>query len=272
MSSKHICKVCKISKSGETFSTWDDSFFFLCDECKCATQILNEKNLAYEENYWHEIVDPDGKKRNLLNEKSFKVKNWYGDIINVINKKNKPKSKIIDVGAGLGHLISEISDEFEKYAIDISEYSTNYIKSEYPNIKTYCGKFSKNLFKKNFFDTIISYHVIEHLEGPIDFIKDLKYCLKSGGTIILGTPNRSCLAELIYKGNFRLYSKQHITIFTKQKLIQLLKEHGFKIKKIEFPFFNTSYFTFSNILKLLFKNKVSPPFYGSIMTIYAEKI
>ena len=111
---------------------------------------FKRKNLAYEENYWHEIIDPDGKKRNLLNEKNFKIKNWYGDIIDIINKKSKPNSKIIDVGAGLGHLISELSDKFEKYAIDISEYSTNYIKNEYPNIKTFCGKFSKNLFKKNF--------------------------------------------------------------------------------------------------------------------------
>ena len=28
MSKKHICKVCKIEKSGKTFTAWDNSFFF----------------------------------------------------------------------------------------------------------------------------------------------------------------------------------------------------------------------------------------------------
>jgi len=53
---------------------------------------------------------------------------------------------------------------------------------------------------------------------------------------------------------------------------RFLRDHGFKIDKVEFPFFETDYFTESNLLKMMDEDTVSPPFYGSVMTFFATKI
>ena len=131
----------------------------------------------YEENYWHQITDPDGKKRNLLNEKKFKIDNWYGGIIEYVNNNFDNDSKILDIGCGLGHLISSFNKKFDKYALDVSKYSIEYINNEYPEINSKCSIFKKKLYE-NFFDVVIAYHVIEHIDNPFVFLEDIKKILK----------------------------------------------------------------------------------------------
>ena len=52
---------------------------------------------------------------------------------------------------------------------------------------------------------------------------------------------------------------------------KILLSKDFIIEKEEFPFFKTDYFNLGNILKLFMFNKISPPFYGNIMTFYVRK-
>lgn len=272
MSDIFDCYYCQKKTKGKEFISWDKTKYFLCSECECASSKSSKKDFVYEENYWHKIIDPDGKERNLLNEKNFKLQNWYGGIINYIDDNFEKGSKVLDIGCGLGHLISSIDNKFNKYALDTSRFSINYINDNYSNINTQCSILKEKLYKENFFDVVVAYHVIEHIDDPFKFIKNIKNILKKGGVLILGTPNRSCIAEKLFKGNFRLYSKEHLLLLTSQRLIQLLKNKGFKVDFIEYPFFKTKYFNFHNIFKLFFTNKISPPFYGSIMTAYAKKI
>ena len=267
----NFCLFCKKQSVGNFFKAWDSTNYFFCIKCGCSSA-LDNNDLTYEESYWSEIIDPDGNKRNLLNEKEFKIKNWYGNVINFINQKSMPNSKVLDIGAGLGHLISSLRSDIKKYAIDVSNYSINFINENYPEIETKCGKFNYDEYENEFFDIIVTYHVIEHLNDPHTFLENLKQKLKKNGILIIGTPNGTSLAAKIFKGNFRLYSKGHLIIFSKKSLIKLLISYNFEIIKTEFPYFKTNYFNFRNILRMFFYKEISPPFYGSIMTAYARKI
>ena len=44
-----------------------------------------------------------------------------------------------------------------------------------------------------------------------------------------------------------------------------------KVFDINFPYFETPYFTKKNLLRILDKSKVSPPFYGSTITLFLKK-
>ena len=43
-----------------------------------------------------------------------------------------------------------------------------------------------------------------------------------------------------------------------------------KVVKEEYPFFKTDYFNIKNIFKLINTKKISPPFYGNIITLYGK--
>ena len=52
---------------------------------------------------------------------------------------------------------------------------------------------------------------------------------------------------------------------------ELLEDNRYKVYYIDYPYFDTKYFNDTELLKVFDNNIISPPFYGSIFTIYAEK-
>ena len=76
----------------------------------------------------------------------------------------------------------------------------------------------------------------------------------------------------IFKGNFRLYGPGHLCLFNPKSLDDLLVSNNFKVFKREFPYWKTDYATAANFFRLFMPWKISPAFYGSLMTYYAHKI
>ena len=115
------------------------------------------------------------------------------------------------------------------------------------------------------------YHVIEHLEKPDDILDHLYKLLRKDGILIVGTPNISSIAAKVFQSNFRLFGPGHLCLFNPKSLEKILSNHRFRIIKKEYPFWKTDYANFSNIIRMFMPWKISPAFYGSIMTFYAKK-
>lgn len=222
------------------------------------------KKPKYDESYHGTIVDPDGKKRKLNLEKNYKIKQLK-HIINYL-RKNKP-GKILDIGCGHGWLLSALSNKWDKFGLDVSEHA---LRSASRYSKVFLGDI-KNFKEKNF-DYITALHIIEHIFNPKIFIKKVFKALKPGGILILETPNFDSGAARRYGNSFRLLKdKTHVSLFSEDSLIRFIRNNNFKIFKIEYPFFNTPFFNKKNLLKILNKKQISPPFYGSVITLFCKK-
>ena len=262
------CPCCRGSIILRSFDDWNGIAYHQCKDCKSIFQ--NPRIIfEYEENYWGEIIDPDGNKRELKLERDFKVKNWYGDTVSYVNK--LPPGKILDVGAGLGFFLSAINSEWEKYALEVSGYAVQIMEDQYPDISVQKSLLEDTDFGENQFDVIMFYHVIEHLENPNKILKILHKLLKHNGVLIVGTPNIGSLAALLFKGNFRLYGPGHLCLFNPKSLKWVLSESGFRVHRTEYPFWKTDYANIKNVSRMFSLNQISPPFYGSLMTVYARK-
>jgi SAM-dependent methyltransferase len=145
------------------------------------------------------------------------------------------------------------------------------MKEQCPDIVTLKGTLDNVELGGRTFDVIMFYHVIEHLENPKKELKILYKILKRNGVLIVGTPNVQSLAGRIFKKNFRLFAPGHLCLYNKNSLTWLLKENGFTVFKREYPFWRTDYATLTNIFRMFNPSKISPPFYGSLMTFYARK-
>lgn len=115
------------------------------------------------------------------------------------------------------------------------------------------------------------YHVIEHVSNPKIILNILNKLLKKDGILIIGTPNVASLAAKIFRGNFRLFGPGHLCLFNPFSLNKILKNGGFEVFEREYPFWKTDYANFKNISRMIFPWKISPPFYGNIMTFYSKK-
>tara|TARA_B100000989_G_C19529422_1_gene468781 strand:+ start:520 stop:1266 length:747 start_codon:yes stop_codon:yes gene_type:complete len=219
------------------------------------------------DNYYRNVVDPDGKVRDLKNEKFKKIKDFK--IILDYLKKSKNGGDILDIGCGYGWMLSQLNKKkFKTYGVEIN--SDCRIIAE-RNMHYYANDLKE--FKNKKFDYISLIHVIEHLKNPVNFIDKIKKRLKKGGTFIIETPDFDSAMGRMYNFKFRLlHDSTHISLFSLDSLKRLLRDKGFHITKIEFPYFEGPHFNKRNINKL-FKKKIhfSPPFYGSIMTIFCYK-
>lgn len=225
-----------------------------------------QEPVQYEENYWGTIIDPDGKVRNRFEERE----QYLGDVkqeLDYIN--NLSGGKFLDVGCGLGFFLSGVEDKFDKYGVEVSQYSYEYA-SKYGKIHT--GTLESANFADETFDAILMYHVIEHVEKPEEIIQEIFRILKKGGKLIIATPDFDCACARRFGENFRLlHDKTHISLFSSDSMHRFLRDFGFVIEKAEYPFFETRFFTEENLMRLFDTTQISPPFYGNFMSFYCHK-
>ena len=238
----------------------------LYEDMSYFVQIPPDGSATYEEEYHKETVDPDGNSRQLLNERDHALAG-IKEIVDFLNNEVSP-GRILDVGCGLGWLLSSLDDGWEKHGIEISRFASKHA-SQFGQV--YNGILEDYTGVKDF-DVVVMNHVIEHLPDPINSLRIVYDLLKPGGSFVIGTPDFDSGAARRYGSNFRLlHDPTHISLFSCDSMHRCLRDLGFKIKHVEYPFFETPWFSETNILKIMDTKNISPPFSGSTMTFFCER-
>ena len=265
-----FCPCCRSKAYKKEVTDWQGNIYAVCSDCSSWYQRKPIESL-YEENYWgSEIIDPDGVERDMTKEREFRIKNFFCGIVPYVN--NLDAGKILDIGAGLGYFLSALDPCWERHALEISKFALEYMEKEFPKLIRHEGLLDEGRFLENSFDVVNLYHVIEHLSNPIEILKTIKRLLRPQGILIVGTPNIRSIAGLTFQGNYRLLGTGHLCMYHPKSLISVLEQTGFRVLKREYPYWKTDYATRSNLLKLLNPRKLSPPFWGNLMTFYSTNL
>tara|TARA_Y100000588_G_scaffold144439_1_gene158397 strand:- start:847 stop:1572 length:726 start_codon:yes stop_codon:yes gene_type:complete len=217
--------------------------------------------------YWSNAADPDGKIRDRLLERSRYLSSISAEIKYIA--KLEPGA-VLDIGCGPGWLLSQLDSRWERYGIEPSKQAAS-VAEKYASI--FEGTLEDFVFRKNAFDLVVAYHVIEHIRDPLAAIKSIHQLLRPGGTLIVGTPDFDSGCARRFGSKFRLlHDATHISLFSNDSMHRFLRNHGFKITSVDYPYFETPWFTRTNLLRLLNKKTTSPPFYGNFMTFYCSKV
>ena len=78
-------------------------------------------------------------------------------------------------------------------------------------------------------DIAVSFSVIEHVENPIAFLRDIRRFLKPGGRLLLSTPNRGDWLLEVLPGEYRqfFYRAVHTWYFDAESIVRLVQQAGF---------------------------------------------
>lgn len=214
-----------------------------CNGCNLAyINSLNSSFDAAEYDYYRNRIEvPKEELYDPITEKR------YEDLFRKIESYRK-SNEILDVGCGEGHFLWVAERmNWRCMGIDQAPYAVEICKRLGLNVIQ--ADLLKLDLKKDYYDIIAMFEVIEHLAQPKECLLKTKELLRKGGICILTTPNFNCLTRRLLKEKSSLISKQHLTYFTPKTIASLLRKCGFRIIELR-----TSNITLPELRKIFRKN------------------
>ncbi len=199
----------------------------------------------YQSEYYH-LLQAGGRApdlRKLLSkgeeaqrEGSWLQKTQYNDIVTLL-KEYAPGKRVLDVGCGVGHLLSHLDKEGldpmgvepSKDAVAIAiERGTNAVQGDLASLVEARTQEGLN------FDAVLMLNVLEHVPDPDAVLADIRRALRPGGVVLIRVPNDfSEIQEhaLAHTGNkpWWIAVPDHIQYFTFQSLAAFLERNHFDV-------------------------------------------
>jgi len=149
--------------------------------------------------------------------------------INLNNKK-----RLLDVGCGSGQFLYEMGELGLTELHGVEPYGCHINSKKYNlNIKK-CSLLSAK-YPSNYFYTITLCHSLEHMDNPVEILKEIKRILKRKGELVIEVPNTNSFNFWIFgKRWFNLDTPRHLYNYNDKNLTFYLESLGFKIKKIRY--------------------------------------
>jgi 2-polyprenyl-3-methyl-5-hydroxy-6-metoxy-1,4-benzoquinol methylase len=140
------------------------------------------------------------------------------------------KSRILEIGSNTGEFLHVVQKEgFEVYGIEPSAGLVEYSKKRFKIKNVKVGHFPEVAFV-GAFDVIVILHVLEHIENPYLFMKQIKSKLKPAGVLYIRVPNGNGFYLNLFSflhPHFRQYD--HYYHYASHHLERILKSEGLEI-------------------------------------------
>jgi len=172
-----------------------------------------------------------------------------------IRKVRANSIKWLDIGSNYGRKILYLINKLETPYIYIvlSDIDQSLIRTFHNHVKSN-SKLACNFdavacaseklpYKRNSFNIITMFHVIEHLKKPLLSLLELIRTCNKTGIILISTPNRNRIPQIILIPiiNLLIKLRNHVCEYTYREVLGLLKaikkkEDNIKVKFIVIPF------------------------------------
>ncbi|MCJ7812695.1 class I SAM-dependent methyltransferase [bacterium] len=148
------------------------------------------------------------------------------------------KSRLLDIGCAYGAFMETARKKgWNVFGVDISKRSSSYAINQ-RHLNVYHGTVEKAKYPDNYFSVVTLWDVIEHLDNPLNTLREVNRILEPGGIVVIFTINQKSLINFVghflYKLSFNkvshplvlLYDIHHNFFFNQSTLIGLLRRAG----------------------------------------------
>jgi len=145
--------------------------------------------------------------------------------------------KILDLGCGEGHITKEILTSFPKtelcgldYSLGAIEFATN----NFPGIEFCVADAHQPPYRSDYFDVVVCNNIWEHVPDPVMLLYSIRRILKSQGHLIISTPSRYRIVNLIrvlFGKSPSLMADNHVTEYTIGQITEQLRFVNFTVEK-----------------------------------------
>ncbi|MBU1129772.1 class I SAM-dependent methyltransferase [Patescibacteria group bacterium] len=141
----------------------------------------------------------------------------------------KNGGKVLDLGCGQGVWLRYLRKKgFDGWGLDMSRVAIEEAIKRLGKKKLIVGNLKGAGFKKDFFDAVTCFHVLEHVKKADSLVKEVFRVLKKDGLFVLRLPDFCCWeAKLAEDKWFHRDALYHVKNYDKRAIVKLLKKAGF---------------------------------------------
>ncbi|MBN2509658.1 MAG: class I SAM-dependent methyltransferase [Spirochaetales bacterium] len=242
--------------------------FVRCSDCGCVYQNPQPVREHLVQRYDHEYLEYE-----LQNEKNFFRLMELGlrDIgFDTIAKEIGTGGAFLDVGCATGMLLEAMRLRgFKVQGVEVCEPAARWGR-EHRQIDIYPGPVETFSCEPGSFDIAHSSHLIEHLTDPVAYIHKMHTLLKTGGYLIVTTPNIDGAQARLFGYQWRSAIDDHMVLFSKRILVKTLVSQGFSVVKTK-TWGGLGAGTCNRVLKALADKAAKRFGFGDVVIILARK-
>lgn len=139
-------------------------------------------------------------------------------------KQLKPDFVVLDAACGTGYGSEILARSVKKVVgLEISDHALDWGRKHHQreNVELRKADLNKKLdFPDNYFDAIVSFETLEHVANQDSMLSEFKRILKSGGLLIISSPDREIITE---KGGAN--NEFHINELSKKEFIGIINKY-----------------------------------------------
>jgi 2-polyprenyl-3-methyl-5-hydroxy-6-metoxy-1,4-benzoquinol methylase len=205
-------------------------------ECSgCKVQRLREEDCIppefYETGKYRELLKESLESNNAVIEQDlmqhYTLKALFPESLRGAN--------VLDVGSGAGSLLDMLKN-ISSSQIGIEPCVPYFEALTKRGHKVYSSLSEAIKDEKRNIDFGFSIQVIEHVNNPLEFLREIKKLIKPGGRLLISTPNRNDILMSLLKEKFYkfFYRTQHRWYFDDYSLIKCAELSGFRVNNVKF--------------------------------------
>jgi 2-polyprenyl-3-methyl-5-hydroxy-6-metoxy-1,4-benzoquinol methylase len=261
-----LCSLCNSSNVIKKFNK-EGINYYRCDSCgflfsKPDVNANSQENIEDYEDYYIKYFDT-----NIADKKNFdSILKWISRKVNFEGK------AMLDIGSGSGKLVNYLRGK----GLNIKgiEYSKPLFEKYLKN-KDYFFNCSIDTFSEmdnGPYDIVTLMDVLEHVEQPGKFIKDIAKIQRAGGYLIIEIPLYKSLPSRLFGKNWHFFHKYHLSYFAKKRLAKLLDDNGYDLvqSKLRGKYVHISYLLKYFVNAFLKMNNLKLPPFMEKLCIYVN--
>ncbi len=150
----------------------------------------------------------------------------------------RDRYELLDIGCGDGTTLDMWRDALEgrvgTHGIEMSPEAAEVARSRGHRVTS--QRIEDTDLPEGAFDVVYSFHVIEHVEDPLTFMRKVRHAVRPDGFALIETPNVDCV-------DFRLFRRRHWggyhfprhwNLYTPETFADLARRTGFEVSDITY--------------------------------------
>lgn len=220
---KHVrCLLCNNSQL-HSLNRYAGHYLVQCNNCKFvfAETIPSEQELIQH----YERYD----RRKYLSPVTIQR---YRELLNYFEKYGTSR-RLLDVGCGAGHFLDLAKQQnWEVDGTELTDEAVEICRGKGINILQ--GKLSPGNYPPESFDVITSFEVLEHINNPLEEVKNFYTLLRKGGIVYVTTPNFNAWSRFLLKEKWNVLAyPEHLCYYSAQTLKKLFTMSGFSLLRLQ---------------------------------------